>query len=474
MHKIATLLFCCIAPFCSHSQNVMGFSIPQLQPAPEATAMPQYDGAFQPHSTTIAKGHKSQSLQNRQPAIPLNGTTSDRNRANQDQREALYHALERIDQAPAPRTVTQSDLDTILGNSPVIGKQKYEATKSFWDALVVLSDMKDGKRAFSTTEAIYTVENAYYNNKLSKDKFQQAIESRASLCQQIIKREGLNPDDNLTKNYTIQKLFQQDNIYNDPKTGKPIKIPRLEYDFKDFMGDSSHAQMFVSKLMQTGKGQCHSMPLLYLAIAEQLKATAYLSLAPEHSFIRFSDGDGSLYNFETTNGQVVSDKWLLQTGYISTTAVKNKIYLDTLSQSQLIAMCIYDLAMGYIHDYGYDCFAEVALKQALPIDPKGIQGQILLGNVWAAKTGKAVRHYNVKTKNDFDENSVVTALQKRMLQSYDIIDGLGYQKMPKEAYTKWLKSVNNEREKQDQRELNQQMQFLINNSKVKLTSSNKK
>jgi hypothetical protein len=463
MQKITILLFCCFAQFCLYGQNRMGIPIPELPAAPETAVIPQYDNSFQQKAAMVA----NQSYQQGNPA-------KNRQRAEQDQREALYRAMERIDRSSAARTVIQSELDTILGNAPVIGKQQYDATKSFWDALTVLSDMKEGKRNFSITEAIYTVENAYYNIKLSKTKFQQSIATRAALCEQIIKKEGLNPDDNVTKNYAIQKLFQQNNIYNDARTGKAMPIPKLEYDFKDFMGDSNHAQLFVSKLIQTGKGQCHSMPLLYLAIAEQLNAKAYLSIAPEHSFIRFSDGDGSMYNFETTNGYVVSDKWLLQTGYITTAAVKNKIYLDTLSQKQLLAMCMYDLATGYIYDHGYDCFAEIALKQALPIDPRGIQGQIMLGNVWAAKAGKAVRYYNIKTEKDFNKNVVATALQKRMFDSYNVIDGLGYQKMPKEAYAKWLKSVNDEKEKQEQHELLQQMQYLIKNSKVKITSPNKK
>ena len=474
MQKIAILLFFCILPLCSNSQNSMESLIPKLPSAPTSAVFPQYNSSINPENTVVEPEDELQHGQKRQQSITFNSSIKDKQRAHQNRQQALYEAMERIDRVPAQRTLLQCELDTVFGNSPVIDKYQYEATKQFWDALVVLSDMNDGKRPFSITEAVYTVENAYYNNKLSKNKFYQAIESRTKLCEQIIKREVLNPDDNVTKNYAIQKLFQQDNIYNDVKTGKAIKIPRLEYDFKDFMGVSNHDQMFVSKLIQTGKGQCHSMPLLYLAIAEQLKASAYLSLAPEHSFIRFSDGDGSLYNFETTNGYVVSDKWLLQTGYITTAAIKNKIYLDTLSQKQLLAMCMYDLAMGYIYDHGYDCFVEVALKQALPIDPKGIQGQIILGNIWAAKTGKAVRYFGIKTKNDFNKNIVATTLQKRMFDSYDKIDALGYQKMPKEAYTKWLKSVNDEKEKQDQRELQKQMQYLINNSKVKFTSPNKK
>lgn len=465
MYKLpAALILSCVllSTYQGHSQNL---GIPNV-PTPQPAGMPRYDN-FAPSTVTMgATANDINKIPQQQQSDPLHHSDVDKQRAEQDRREAMLDAVEKIDRTLPKRTVRDSDLDTVFGHPPVLDQSTYEATKSFWDALIILTDMSNGSRKFSLTEAIYTVENAYFNGKLSRDQFYSAIKSRADLAKQIMKRDQLDPNNNLAKNYAIQKQFEQTNKYALPTTGKVIRVPKMEYDFHDFMGDSSHVQMFVSKLIATGKGQCHSMPLMYLAIAEQLDAQAYLSLAPEHSFIRFSDNDGSMYNYETTNGSIVSDNWMIQSGYITTTAIKNKIYLDTLSQKQLLALCIYDLAMGYIYDNGFDGFTETALKYAMPLDPNGIQGNIMLSNFWAAKTRKAIGYQQLKTKEQFEQNAIAKAMQRKMLQSYDIIDGLGYQKMPLEAYAAWLQTVNEEKEKQDQKMLQQHLQYLIKKSKI--------
>lgn len=452
-----------------------GWQPPQLPDAPQPASFPRYDNLYNatPGKSTLAPNNVSVSGPEYQQPDPFQPSKADKQRLEQEKMEALYSSLEALDRKPKARTVQDADLDTIFGHPPVVSQSTYEATKQFWDALLVLTDMAEGKRSFSLTEAIYTVENAYLKNGLNRGQFYSAIQSRAEFARQIMQREQLDTGNNLAKNYAIQRQFEQENKFIQPKTGKAITVPKLEYDFNDFMGDSSHAQMFVSKLLATGKGQCHSMPLLYLAVAEQLNAKAYLSFSPEHSFIRFSDDDGSLYNFETTSGAVVSDKWMTRSGYITTAAIKNKIYLDTVSQRQLLALCINDLAMGYIYDHGYDGFAEMALKYGLPLDPKGIQGNIILSNFWAAKTGKAIRYLNLATKEQFEQNGIAKAMQKRMLQTYDLIDGLGYQKMPKDVYAAWLQTVNEEKEKQDQRELQQQLRQLMKKNKVILNRNSK-
>lgn len=462
------VLFFCIINFNVQAQNVLNSIMPQM---PLQSTFEKYDSFntahIDPNSSKLnyTNTHSSTQLQHRLAEKQF----------QQQQREQTLEALEALDKRIKQRTVADADLDTFFGkNPPVLTKDKYIATKPFWDAMVVLTDMGEGKRTFSITEAVYTVENAYLKDKLSKNKFYSSVNAYAALCKQIMAHENLDTNNDLSRHYAIQKLYQQDNYMIDPKTKQKIKVPRLEYDFTDFMGDSSHAQMFVSKLLSTGRGQCHSMPLLYLAIAEQLGAKANLSIAPEHSFIRFPDNEGNFYNFECTNGNIVSDKWMLRSGYISTVAVRNKIYLDTLPQHQLLAMCMLDLAMGYIYDHGYDSFTEVALKHALPLDPKGIQGNIMLANFWTVKTKKASLYYNLRTKEQFERNVVAQALQRRMLQQYDVVDGLGYQHMPKEAYELWLKSVNEQKQLQDERTLQQALQYQFQKAKMKTTTTIKR
>src|SRR6185437_481157 len=141
-------------------------------------------------------------------------------------------------------------------------------------------------------------------------------------------------------------------------------------------GEKDYTKMFASKLLATGSGQCHSLPLVYLMLAEQLGAKAWLSLAPEHSFVEFMDAHGRLLDYETTNGNIVSGSWMAGSGYINAKALRNKTYLDTLSQRRLYARCLADLLLGYLQKYEFDDFASEIRNRILQIDPSNITALI--------------------------------------------------------------------------------------------------
>lgn len=50
------------------------------------------------------------------------------------------------------------------------------------------------------------------------------------------------------------------------------------------------------------------------------------------------------FNTELTSGDFPIDAWLTTTGYISSQAIQNGLYCDTLSNQQSIAVCVLDLA----------------------------------------------------------------------------------------------------------------------------------
>ena len=197
--------------------------------------------------------------------------------------------------------------------------------------------------SFSITKSVFLIENAWSDNKLSYVDFLQNLRFRRDQVQQILKREKLDSKNNIALNYGIQKLFSQPNVYYNKRTKQSITLPPFRYSFDDYMGKKKYENVFASKMLKTGKGQCHSMPLVYLMIAEQLGAKAWLSLAPQHSFVQFADKDNRLIDFETTNGHIVSSNWMLQSGFINASALKNKIYLDTLSKKDLYAQCLADM-----------------------------------------------------------------------------------------------------------------------------------
>lgn len=134
-----------------------------------------------------------------------------------------------------------------------------------------------------------------------------------------------------------------DSIPITTENGVVIHEP-FTYNFDDFAGKKDWSNMFVSTLMQTHKGNCHSMQYLYKMIMDQLGQPVSLSLAPNHIYIKAQNKRVGWYNIELTCGDFPTDGWLTASGYIHTDALRNGIYVDTISNKQSICLCLVDLA----------------------------------------------------------------------------------------------------------------------------------
>lgn len=300
--------------------------------------------------------------------------------------------------------------------------------------------------SFSITKAVYLSEAVYYDYPFSYADFLQAIQQRAGFVKQILKQEGMSQKNSFAVHYAIQKLFSQNYVLHEANNKQTI-IKKIEYDFDDFFGDNDYSKMFVTKLLQTNSGQCRSMPLLYLCIAEQMKTKAWLSLAPQHSFIKFYDAKNNLSNFEATNGHIVSTTWLLQSNAISSIALKNKTYLDTLSSRKLFAQCLADLQMVYLVKNGYNDFTDKINQQILAIDSNNMNAIMYNNNVATYNFKQLQKQYNNPTQQQIESNRTLAKALNNMQQAQQKLNNTGYQDMPKEQYTQWLQSIEIEKEK---------------------------
>lgn len=318
-------------------------------------------------------------------------------------------------------------------------------TQYYKDAFRELQNMQSGIAVYSLKRAIFLIENAWHNNKLNYTNYSNKIDQKTKLINSIAKKEGIDLTNSLGLNYVIQRLYYQSITDSENNIHTPF-----EYDFDDYMGEKDWSKMFVTKLLNDRKGQCHSLPLLYLILAEQCGAKAWLSYAPEHSFIIFSDNHKRLfYNFETTNGNIVSTDWIMESGFVNTASIRNRIYLDTLGKEQLISSLINDLAMGYTNKFGYDEFVAEMVNYALYLNPKNVQGHILKADIQILKTEQALNKVGNPPIQEIQSYPEAWLNYRYLLREYEIIDGLGYAQMPKEIYEQWLTSANAEKNGND-------------------------
>ena len=333
-----------------------------------------------------------------------------------------------------------------------------EGTKAYYDAFNKLSAM-DAEN-YSLTEANFIVESAFYGNKQDFSQFKSGIEKTARQLLQKMKAEKLDTEDNTAKNIALFKYFSQDTKLKNGSTVTTHKA--YKYDFNDPFGSKDYSKMFVSKLLKTGSGQCHSMPLLYLMLAEQMNTEAYLALAPNHSYIRFSDDDGEWKNIELTNGMFSLNTYLLESGYIKSEALQNKIYLSNLSKKELLAQVFSDLASGYIHKFGYDDFVDTVTSKALELNPNSTSAYMHKANTSKMRfehtaNGLGINPYDNKDLQRIKNYPFAVAQLRQVNQNVKNLDQLGYEYMPPEIYEGWLSSMRKEENRQQSEAIAQKL-----------------
>ncbi|WP_213830566.1 hypothetical protein [Flagellimonas sp. 389] len=225
--------------------------------------------------------------------------------------------------------------------------------------------------SFSPKRATFIVENAYYEGEKDYSEFEETIKKTGDFLREKLDELGLDNNSNIDKNYLLFQFFADTLEIK----SKGLKHFPFEYDFDDYWGRKDWSKMFVHKLLLTGKGQCNSLPRLYLILAEEIGAVAHLALSPNHSYIKFPDDSGTWYNIELTNHMLTTDAFILNSGYVKAEAIQNKIFMHPMNKQELLSNYFAELAVGYIRKYGYDDFAEEVLNTALEIDPKNIPAQ---------------------------------------------------------------------------------------------------
>ena len=87
------------------------------------------------------------------------------------------------------------------------------------------------------------------------------------------------------------------------------------------------------------RGNCVTMPFLFIAIGQRLGLDMRPSLAPQHVLVRFTTEDGHNHNIEATNGGRCGDNApYVENMPITPEAIANWVFLATLNNEESIAV----------------------------------------------------------------------------------------------------------------------------------------
>ncbi|MFT3949963.1 MAG: hypothetical protein QM763_23560 [Agriterribacter sp.] len=283
-------------------------------------------------------------------------------------------------------------------------------------------------------QGVFIVEEFQSQQEMELNDFERKINS---LTDFIIEQYNTNslkkyrqPDSiNYLKNLTLFKMIFDSVLVNSNASSK-TKLISFSYYNDDAIGK---ANALVVDLLETGKGDCHSLSYLYKIIADKIGAKCWFALAPNHIYIKNFSEQYGWYNTELTSRSFPSDAWIMASGYISADAIRSKIYMDTLSNQQSIGLCVLDLAKAYEYETKnyYDGFILKCCDLVLEYHATNPMALLL-----KAETLKKVY---LKQKNE----NAPTARQAYddMEAAYITLAKLHYREMPKEMYDKWVKQI---------------------------------
>ena len=320
-------------------------------------------------------------------------------------------------------------LNIILTNYNMLSAQSDSTIFLYKNAFHEQSKMLNGKETTDFKRAVFLTENAFQNGQLNYQNYSNEIYQTGNKLKELIKNRGLEKY-KTAGNWAVFVFMTDSSEINNYKP--------YTYDFDDFMGEKDWTKMFVSKLMKTKSGNCHSLPYYYKILCEEIGAEAFLALAPNHIYIKHIDEKGQWTNLELTNGGFPRDQWIIKQMAISVEAIKSGVYMNPLSQKESIAMTMFDLASSYNYKYGYDDFVLEITDTALQYFPKCIPLIMMKANYFKNKieTEKKKQNPNLLLIN----NNI--ALYKLTVNR---IDSLGYKDMPLELYQDWVKTVEDEK-----------------------------
>lgn len=317
-------------------------------------------------------------------------------------------------------------------------------------ALNDLKRMLDGAVALSLADAFYIEEAAYGKLHLSYSDYKAVIDQSTTFIRQWMEEHGLNENEPQAVHLAIQK-FMGDTLsvrQVAPERTGMVAFPKghypYQYDYVDYRGEKDLRNYFLTKTLATGSGQCNTLPRVYLVLAEALGVDAYLCFAPQHSFIKYPDGNGGFANYEPTIDWHMSNQDYMEHMPVMAAALANRVYMQPLSKKQMVAVTILDLAYNFSREHWVQDgqFLHQCIREAMPYFHNGegnADGLLLQSMVLSAQLEQAMHRAGITDLNHVERDPQTARIFAAYMDTEKRIRALGIQGFPEGRYLAMLK-----------------------------------
>lgn len=129
----------------------------------------------------------------------------------------------------------------------------------------------------------------------------------------------------------------------------------FDYDFDDPLGKNIRNKLLLN-YVASRKGNCVTMPLLFVILGQRLGLDATISTAPLHLFVKYTDSEiGTTYNLEATSGaKPARDVWIRQENPMTDESIANGLYMQKLSKRETAAVMATTLAEYFAQQQAHE------------------------------------------------------------------------------------------------------------------------
>ncbi len=155
----------------------------------------------------------------------------------------------------------------------------------------------------------------------------------------------------------------------------------FSYDLTDPLGRTLRNKLLPTYL-DTRKGNCVSMPVLFVILGTRLGLDLRLATAPEHLFVKYRDASGALFNLEATSGGgFARDVWIRKQMPMTDLAIENGIYMRPLSKREAVVVMAGVLLTHYRIEGLADARIELA-RLLQNVDPRDVRSMLSLRDAY--------------------------------------------------------------------------------------------
>lgn len=303
--------------------------------------------------------------------------------------------------------------------------------------------LSNGAQNISLADAIYQSEAAFGKLHLTFKEYKRNIALSAAFIKQWMRENNLPLNNAEAIHLAIQTFMGETMHITDtnllgfgavPHTHKPFM-----YDYIDYRGEKDLRNYFLTKTLATGTGQCNTLPRVYLVLAEALHVEAYLTFAPQHSFIKYKNNKGIIQNYEPTIHWHMTDQDYMEEMPIMSAATQNAIYLDTLNKQQIIASLVIDLAYNFMREHWLadGTFINECINLGM-LYFNNSEGLLLKNMLLASQLERTLAREKITNLNDIENNPKALKVFNAYKESEANMEALGIQDYPESKYQAML------------------------------------